>query len=74
MGTRQLRLSGKDQIQRSIRNFLGKKINIVLLDNTVMFGELKEVNGSEILLLNMRQKKISYPFLKIAEVYMDTKV
>ena len=74
MGTRQLRLSGKDQIQRSIGNFLGKKINIVLLDNTVMFGELKEVTSSEILLLNMRQKKISYPFLKIAEVYMDTKV
>jgi hypothetical protein len=74
MGTRQLRLSDKDQIQRGIRNFLGKKINIVLLDNTVMFGELKEVNSSEIFLLNMRQKKISYPFLNIAEVYMDTKV
>lgn len=74
MGTKQLRLSDPEQIKSRIRNFLGKKINIVLLDNTVMFGELKEVNSSEILLLNMRLKKISYPLIKISEVYLDTKV
>jgi len=74
MGTRQLRLSDPAEIKSRISNFLGKKINIVLLDNTVMFGELKEVNSSGILLLNMRMKKITYPLTQIAEVYLDTKV
>lgn len=74
MGTRQLRLSDPTQIRSRISNFLGKKINIVMMDNTVMFGVLKEVKSSEIILLNMRLKKISYPFAEIAEVYLDTKV
>jgi len=74
MGTRQLRLSDPAQIKSRISNFLGKKINIVMVDNTVMFGVLKEVKNSEIILLNMRLKKTSYPFTEIAEVYLDTKV
>jgi len=39
-----------------------------------VFGVLKDVSSTEILLLNMRLKKISYPLTKIAEVYLDTKV
>jgi len=74
MGTRQLRLSDPDQIKSRIRNCLGKKISIVLADNVVVFGVLKDVSSTEILLLNMRLKKISYPLTKIAEVYLDTKV
>ncbi len=42
--------------------FLGKKINIVLRDNTVMFGELKKVNDAEIVLMNMRLENVKYPF------------
>jgi small nuclear ribonucleoprotein (snRNP)-like protein len=74
MGTKQLRLSDPAQINSRIRSFLGKKINIVLSDNTVMFGELREVNDSGILLLNMRFKKITYPLKNIAEIYLDTNV
>jgi hypothetical protein len=72
MSTKQLRLNDPELIQKSIKSLLGKKINIVLTDDTVVFGELKKVNTAEIQLLNMRLKKISYPFARIAEVYLDT--
>ncbi len=64
MGTRQLRLSDSDEIRSRIRNFLGKKINVVLSDNTVMFGILKEVSQTEILLVNMRMKRSWYTVVK----------
>lgn len=72
MSTRQLRLNGPDQIRQNIKRLLGKKINIVLTDDTVVFGELKEANALEVQLLNMRLKKVSYPFAKITEIYFDT--
>jgi hypothetical protein len=72
MSTRQLRLSDADQIQKNLTRLVGKKINIVLTDDTVVFGELKKVNTAEIQLLNTRLKKVSYSFDRIAEVYLDT--
>lgn len=72
MSTKQLRLNDPELIQKSIKSLVGKKINIVLTDDTVVFGELKKVYTAEIQLLNMRLKKISYPFARIAEVYLDT--
>ena len=72
MSTKQLRLNGPDQIQERIKRLIGKKINVVLTDDTVVFGELKEANTSDIQLLNMRQKKVRYPFAKITEIYFDT--
>lgn len=70
-GTKQLRLSDIVQIKSRVRELLHKKINIVLKDNTVMFGELKEVNENGISLRNMRLKTIVYPFDQIAEIYFD---
>lgn len=71
MRTRQLRLNDTDQIHRKMPEFLGKKINIVLVDRTVMFGELKKVNHSDIVLRNMRLENVTYPFKNIVEVYLD---
>jgi hypothetical protein len=72
MRTRQLRLNDSDQIRRRMPEFLGKKINIVLTDRTVMFGELKKVNETEIVLRNMRMEKTTYPFTNIVEIYLDS--
>jgi hypothetical protein len=74
MSTKQLRLSDPDHIKKRIKSFLGKKINIVMADNTAMFGILKEVTETEILLVNMRLKRRSYPLNTIVEVYLDTVV
>jgi hypothetical protein len=72
MRTRQLRLNDFEQIRQRIPEFLGKKINIVLSDQTVMFGELKKVNDSEIVLRNMRLENVKYPLKNIVEVFFDT--
>ena len=71
MRTRQLRLNDLNQIQRKLPEFLGKRINIVLSDRTVMFGELKKVNESEIILRNMRMENVRYAFKNIVEIYLD---
>lgn len=74
MRTKQLRLNDSTEIRKRMPEFLGKKINIVLLDRTIMFGELCSVSDSEIVLKNMRQENMKYPFQSLAEVYVDTTV
>jgi hypothetical protein len=74
MRTKQLRLNNSDQIRQRIGEFIGKKINIVLSDRTVMFGELTKVNDTAIVLKNMRLEKNTYPYQSIVEVYLDTRV
>ena len=71
MCTKQLRLSDSTQIRQRISEFLGKKINIVLADRTVMFGELKKVNNDHIVLRNMRLENVIYPFQSVVELYLD---
>ena len=71
-GTRQQRLSDPTKIKARLKELLGKKINIVLADNRVVFGELKEVRGDGLVVENLKQKHMSYPFEAIAELYFDT--
>ena len=73
MKTKQLRISDPQQIKSKAPTFLGKKINIVLVDNTAVFGTLSETNANEIVLINMRMKKVTYPFSSITEIYIDSK-
>lgn len=72
MRTKQLRLNDADQIRRRMPEFLGKKINIVLADSTVVFGELSKTNASGVVLKNMRLENIQLPFQSIVEVYLDS--
>lgn len=72
--TKQLRLSDPALIKARIKEFLGKKINIVLADNRVIIGELSDVGPLEIVLINMRLKKMRYSFNQLSEVYFDVLV
>jgi acetyl-CoA carboxylase carboxyltransferase component len=72
MGTKQLRLSDPEQIRKRIDEFVGKQINIVLTDSTVVFGTLEHVTATGITLQNMRLKKTIYPFVTLTEIYFDT--
>jgi hypothetical protein len=74
MRTKQLRLINSDQIRTRMNEFIGKKISIVLIDRTVMFGELKHVNDTSIVLRNMRLENITYPIQSIVEIFLDTHV
>ncbi len=69
---RQLRLNDPSVIRQRAGEFLGKKINIVLKDNRVVFGELSTVVADGIVLTNMRHKKSHFSFTQIEELYFDT--
>jgi len=71
MSTKQLRLSDPALIKEKIGTLIGKKISIVLADDTSVFGELCAVLGANIQIMNMRLRRNIYPISNIAEVYVD---
>jgi hypothetical protein len=71
MRQRQIRLTSPNQIQSKVAELLGKKINIVLTDSGVMFGELTQVLPDSIIIQNMRLKKVQIPLHTIYELYLD---
>jgi hypothetical protein len=72
MSTKQLRLSDAEQIRTRLKSFLGKRLNIVMLDSTTLFGILNEVTDAEFTLANMRLKKMRHQISNISEIYFDT--
>lgn len=71
MRTRQLRLTTPDQIRARMKDFLGKKINLVCTDRRVVMAELTSFTDSEVRVLNMRKKEMRIPFNTLSEVYVD---
>lgn len=72
MSTRQLRLTSPELIRKHLDRLSGKKINVVLHDRTVIFGEVFHVSTESLGIVNGRLKKITYPIKEIAEIYFDT--
>ena len=73
MVTRQIRLNTLEQIQKRLKEFTGKKINIVLSNRTVLFGELQSIDDTQLAFMNMRLELFVIPLKDIAEVYLDLK-
>ena len=73
MSTRQIRLTTAGQIQTRLKQYTGKKINIVLCNRKVLFGELKKVDDTELLFENMRLEPVTLLLKDISEVYLDFK-
>ena len=73
MSIRQIRLNTFDQITNRLKEFSGKKINIVLHDRRVLFGELKSVDNTQLKFVNMRLEPVSLSLHEISEVYLDIK-
>lgn len=69
--TRQLRLSTSDQFQKRLKDFIGKKINIVLCNRKVLFGELTNFDIGQLTFENLRQQKVTLLFTDISEIYLD---
>lgn len=69
--SRQLRLSDQRLIRQRVREFQGKKINIVLTDSRVIVGDLVSVTDEGVTLINMRLKRVDYSFSAIDEIYFD---
>jgi hypothetical protein len=71
MQKRLLRLSTKAQIRQQITGFVGKKINIVLNDNTVILAELLKLSEVELQVQNMRRHELTVAFTDIYEIIID---
>ena len=72
MSTKQQRLSDATQIKNRLGELVGKKINLVLRNNTTQTGLLERVLDGRIMLQNMRLKSLEYPLDQITEVYFDS--
>jgi hypothetical protein len=73
MSTRQHRFNTQDQIRKRLAEFTGKKINIVLNDQTVHLARVEQVVDTVVKVSNMRLKTFSIPIDTITEIYFDTK-
>lgn len=71
MSTRQLRFSDGMQIRNRLKEFTGRKINIVQTDNTVLFAELIDIRDTALVVRNMRHKRLTVPLNQVYEVYFD---
>ena len=71
--TRQVRLSTTEQMQKGLKEFTGKKINIVLRNRKVLFGELTNLDEGLLTFLNMRQQPTRLLLADISEIYLDFK-
>ena len=70
---RQIRLSSPEQIQKRLQDFTGKQVNIVLRNRTVLFGEIKHSDDTQVTFTNLRDERFSLPLTEISEVYLDIK-
>lgn len=71
MSIRQQRLDSIDKIKGKIGELKGKKITLVLSNNTSVLGELKEVSTDNVVLMNGRLRNNRFPFKEIKELYFD---
>jgi hypothetical protein len=60
-----------EKIRSRIGELKGKKITLVLSDNTAVFGELRDVGDDDVVLMNGRLRNNRIPFKTIKELYFD---
>lgn len=71
MQKRIIRLSTQAQIRQRLPEFAGKKINIVLNDNTVLLAELQRYSENQLTVRNMRRQKLTVAITDIYEIIID---
>jgi len=71
MQKRLIRLGTPNQIRTGLTGFIGKKINIVLTDNTVVLVELLKFSDAAIQARNTRGQKLSLALADIYEIIID---
>lgn len=71
MSRKLIRLVSHDQIRNRAKEFLNKKINIVLKSNDVTFGVLQRISDNDIIIQNLRHKTMVIPIISIDEICID---
>ena len=72
MSKKQIRISGTDDVKKRLPTLTKRSVNLVLRDNTVVFGVLQEVRDNQAIVSNMRKKKMSVAVDTIVDAYTDT--
>lgn len=71
MQKRLVRLSTHTQIRQQAAGYVGKKINIVLNDNTVILATLLRFSEIAWSVQNMRRQELTVPLADIYEIIID---
>lgn len=71
MSKKQIRISGADEVKKRLPTLTNESVNLVLRNNTVVFGILEEVRDDHVVVSNMRKKKMRVAFDTIVEAYTD---
>ena len=72
MSKKQIRISGTDEVKKRLPTLTNRNVNLVLRDNTVVFGILKEVRDNQAIVSNMRMKKMAVAVDTIVDAFTDT--
>lgn len=71
MGKRQLRLEGRKSITDSAAKIIGKKVNIVFDNRTVIFATVVKIDDGKLKYRNMRNAKAVVALDEVAEIIID---
>jgi hypothetical protein len=71
MSIRQIRINSLEKIKETIGSYKGSKINLVLVNNTSVLGDLISVEADGVVLRNQRLKKVRLKWNEITELYFD---
>ena len=71
MSIRQHRIDSPERIRSKMPDLKGRKITLVLADQTAVLGELVAVDTNDVTVKNGRLKKVRYSFTDIRELYFD---
>lgn len=71
MSKKQIRISGADEVKKRLPTLANQRVNLVLRDNTVVFGVLREIGSDHVIMRNMRNKKMRLPVDAIVDAYTD---
>jgi len=68
---RQKRFQSAEEIKKNIPQLLGKNINIVFIDGTVLFARLTGEKEGQLQIANMRLNESTIALNKISEIILD---
>ena len=71
MSIRQIRINSQEKIKETIGAHKGSKINLVLVNQTSVLGDLIAVETDGVVIRNQGLRKVRLKWNEIAELYFD---
>lgn len=68
---KQIRINAPATVNDQVQKLINKQVNLVLQDGTTILGMLVQAENDQLILSNMRLKKIKVPLKKVMEIFTD---